>query len=425
MADGSTTTDETRGDDPGAGVTTAPAGLTGPDTGDDNAEDASEAPAGSPSQPPEQAPRQPTDAADPQRIAVRYVDEEVEPYLSAEDLERLDDVVAGGELPVGRPDLPARQPAAARAAAGRARQAAAARSLGHDPRPQLHLRAPEPRDHRSATSTSSTSSGPGHGGPAPWPAPGSTAPTARSTPTSRRTSAGMQRLFRQFSLPRRHPQPRRARDARLDPRGRRARLRASPRLRRRLRQPRPGRRVRRRRRRGRDGAARDQLALEQVPRPRAATARCCRSCTSTGTRSPTRRCWPASREDELIDLFAATAAAVLRDRRATARRCTSVRPRPSTTASTRSATSSGPAREDGRRRAPALADDHAAHRPRAGPARRRSTASRPRAPGAPTRCRSPTRDDAEHLHELEEWMRSYRPEELFDETASRSRRSAR
>src|SRR3954452_7679690 len=89
MADGSTTSDETRSDDPRSGVTTAPAGLTGTDTGDDNAEDAAEAPAGSPSRAPEAAPEQPDDAGDPQRIAVRYVDTEVEPYLSAEDLERV------------------------------------------------------------------------------------------------------------------------------------------------------------------------------------------------------------------------------------------------------------------------------------------------------------------------------------------------
>jgi xylulose-5-phosphate/fructose-6-phosphate phosphoketolase len=89
MADGSTTTDETRGDDPAAGVSTAPAGLTGTDTGDDNAEDAAEAPAGSPSRAPQQAPAQPGDASEPQRVAVRYTDADVDPYLSEEDLERL------------------------------------------------------------------------------------------------------------------------------------------------------------------------------------------------------------------------------------------------------------------------------------------------------------------------------------------------
>src|SRR3954454_1340481 len=89
MADGSTTTDETRGDDPTAGGKAAPAGRTGADTGDDNAEDAAEAPSGSPSRPAEQAPVQPTDAAEPQRVAVRYTDTDVEPYLSQEDVERL------------------------------------------------------------------------------------------------------------------------------------------------------------------------------------------------------------------------------------------------------------------------------------------------------------------------------------------------
>jgi xylulose-5-phosphate/fructose-6-phosphate phosphoketolase len=90
MADGSTTsTDETR-EDPPAGVTTAPAGLTGSDTGDDNAEDAAEAPAGSPSREPGAAPQQPTDGGDPQHVAVRYVASELEPYLPAEELARLD-----------------------------------------------------------------------------------------------------------------------------------------------------------------------------------------------------------------------------------------------------------------------------------------------------------------------------------------------
>ena len=37
-------------------------------------------------------------------------------------------------------------PAAARAAAARAHQATAARPLGHDPGPELHLRAHEPGD---------------------------------------------------------------------------------------------------------------------------------------------------------------------------------------------------------------------------------------------------------------------------------------
>ena len=77
----------------------------------------------------------------------------------------------------------------------------------------------------------------------------------------------MKRLFKQFSLSRRHSEPRRARDARLDPRRRRARLFAVARLRRGVRQSGPDRRLRRRRRRGRDRPAGDELALEQVPQP--------------------------------------------------------------------------------------------------------------------------------------------------------------
>ena len=66
----------------------------------------------------------------------------------------------------------------------------------------------------------------------------------------------MKRLFKQFSLSRRHSEPRRAGDAGLDPRGRRTRLFAVARLRRGVRQSRPDRRLRRRRRRGGDRAAR-------------------------------------------------------------------------------------------------------------------------------------------------------------------------
>ena len=63
----------------------------------------------------------------------------------------------------------------------------------------------------------------------------------------------------------RHSEPRRAGDARLDPRRRRARLFAVACVRRGVRQSRSDRRLRRRRRRSGDRAARDELALEQVP----------------------------------------------------------------------------------------------------------------------------------------------------------------
>ena len=53
-------------------------------------------------------------------------------------------LLAGRQLPVGRPDLPLRQPALARAAEARARQAAAAGPLGNHAGPELRLRPPEP-----------------------------------------------------------------------------------------------------------------------------------------------------------------------------------------------------------------------------------------------------------------------------------------
>ena len=51
-----------------------------------------------------------------------------------------------------------------------------------------------------------------------------------------------------------------------------------------------------------------------------------------------------------------------------------------------------------------------------GPGRRSSMACRWRERSAPIRCRWPmSRNNADHLEMLEQWMRSYRPEELFDQ----------
>ena len=80
-------------------------------------------------------------------------------------------------------------------------------------------------------------------------------------------------------LPRRHPSPRGAGDAGLDPRGRRARLLAGARLRGGVRQPGPDRGLRDRRRRGRDRAAGRPAGTRTSSSTRPPTARCCRSCT--------------------------------------------------------------------------------------------------------------------------------------------------
>jgi hypothetical protein len=160
-------------------------------------------------------------------------------------------VLAGRQLPVGRPALPVRQPAAETAAGAVGREAARGRALGNDTGAELHLRAPEP-GHQEIR--------PGH--------------VLRGRPGSRRPGAGGQHLPRgnlQRDLPRHQPgrggaaeavhpvlvprrdlQPRRAHDTRVDSRGRRARVLAQPHVRGRVRQPRPDRRLRHRRRRGGD-----------------------------------------------------------------------------------------------------------------------------------------------------------------------------
>ena len=78
------------------------------------------------------------------------------------------------------------------------------RLLGHwgtTPGPEPPLRAPQPGDQRRATWTPSTSPAPATAGPASWPTPTWRAPTPRSTRTSAGTPTGMRRLFRQFSFP--------------------------------------------------------------------------------------------------------------------------------------------------------------------------------------------------------------------------------
>src|SRR5213076_2476089 len=73
-------------------------------------------------------------------------------------------LLARRQLPFRRPDLPARQPAPARAAPRRAHQAAAARALRHRPGAQPDLRAPEPAI-RARDLDAIYVCGPGHGGP--------------------------------------------------------------------------------------------------------------------------------------------------------------------------------------------------------------------------------------------------------------------
>ena len=209
-------------------------------------------------------------------------------------------------------------------------------------------------------------------------------------------------------------------DARLDPRGRRARLLADPRLRRGVRQPRPPGLLRRRRRRGGDRAAGRELALEQVPRPgprrggpadpppqrlqdrepdgprpdpRVRAARACSRATGTPSTSSTgddpatvHRLMAATLDRVLDEIAAIQAAARRRARR-------SSRPRWPMIVLRTPKGWTGPREVDGQ-------PFEGTWRVPPGAVRRRSR-------------RTPA-----HLALLETWLRSYRPEELFDATGA-------
>ena len=177
----------------------------------------------------------------------------------------------------------------------RARQAAAAGPLGHHPGPQLRLRAHEPGDpqlgpQRDLRDRARATAGPALVANAYLEGTYSEVYPQHHAATRRACAA----LFRQFSFPGGIPSHVAPETPGSIHEGGELGYVARARLRRGVRQPRPLVCVRRRRRRGRDRAAGDQLALEQVPQPGHATARCCRSCTSTATRSRTRRCSPGS-----------------------------------------------------------------------------------------------------------------------------------
>ena len=121
--------------------------------------------------------------------------------------------------------------------------------------------------------------GPGHGGPAAVANAYLEGTYSEVYPHITRDEDGLAQVVPPVQLPWRHPVSRRPRDAGLHPRRRGAWLRALPRVRRRLRQPGPARLLHSRRRGGRDRAACDGLAFEQVPGPGRQMALSCPSCT--------------------------------------------------------------------------------------------------------------------------------------------------
>ena len=204
--------------------------------------------------------------------------------LSPEQLRTIDAYWrAANYLSVGQIYL-LRQPALARTAAARAHQAAFARSLGHDAGPQLHVRAHEPRHHRARSQRDL------HRGAR------SRRPRNRGQHVSRRhvqrilcrcsaNEDGLKRLFRQFSFPGgipSHVAPETPGSIHEGGELGYALLHAFGAA---FDNPDLIVALRRRRRRGGDGSAGGKLALQQISRIRCATARCCRSSTSTDTRS--------------------------------------------------------------------------------------------------------------------------------------------
>ncbi len=175
-------------------------------------------------------------------------------------------LLAGRQLPVGRPDLPARQPAAPRALWP---EHVKPRLLGHwGTTPGLNfIYAHMNRVIRSWDLDAIYVMGPGHGGPATVANAYLEGTYSEVYPSITRDERRPAQALPPVLVPGRHPEPRRAGDPGFDPRGRRARLRARARVRGRLRQPGPAGLLRRRRWRGRDRPARHELALEQVPRP--------------------------------------------------------------------------------------------------------------------------------------------------------------
>ena len=242
-----------------------------------------------------------------------------------------------------------------------ARQAAAARPLGHHAGPELHLRPPQPR-HQEARPEHDLHHRPGarRAGAGRQRLP--RGHLQRGLPEHlRRTRRGMKRLFKQFSFPGGIPSHVAPGDAGLDPRGRRAGLRPLARLRRRLRQPRPDRRLRGRRRRGGDRAAGDLLALQQVPEPRDRRRGAAHPAPERLQDRQPLRAGPHQPRGARPALPRLRLHALLRRGRTSPRRCTSSWRRRSTPSSRRSAASRPTRGRTASRAAAALAHDRAAH----------------------------------------------------------------
>ena len=260
--------------------------------------------------------------------------------------------------------------------------------------------------------------GPGHGGPALVAAGYLEGTYSEIYPEVSQDEAGHAAAVPAVLQPGRHPQPRVGDHARLDPRGRRAGLRAGARVRRGDGQPRPARARGGRRRRGRDRPAGGLLEGHLVPQP---------GPRRRGAADPA----PQRRQDRRPDRarpqgpgrgpVAASRATATRSSRSRATTC------PACTTGSPTALARGVGDGSGAIQAAARGGDWDGTRPRwpmivlrtpegldrPGRGRRHpgdrhlalapgAAVRRPGQPGAPARSSST-------------WLRSYRPEELFDD----------
>ncbi len=226
--------------------------------------------------------------------------------------------------------------------------------------------------------------------------------------------------------PGRHPQPRQRAHPRLDPRGRRAGLRPGPRLRRRLRQPRPDRGLRGGRRRGRDRSAGGLLEGHPLPQPGSRRRRAAHPAPQRLQDQRSHRAGPGRPRPGGPTAGRPRLPGPDRGRSRTGRRAPPAGRRPR-----RRAGQHRP--HPGRRPDPVAARccraagrPSCSTRPRAGPGPRRSTGwpveGTFRAHQVPL---ANVRDEPAHLRLLEEWMRSYRPDELFDANGRPASRAGR
>ncbi len=173
--------------------------------------------------------------------------------------------------------------------------------------------------------------------------------------------------------------------------------------------------VRHRRRRGRNGAARDRLAFEQISKSRRPTVRFCPSCILTATKSPTRRFWRASRARNWINCCAATAGRRISSRATSRWPCTRRWPGPSIASIEEIQAIQKEARVDGNTERPrwpmiVLASPKGWTGPKVIDGRANEGTFRSHQVPLTDPATNPA-----HLKQLEEWLRSYRPQELFDE----------